>query len=90
MGKARVDISFCPTQLEFDNGDTYDEEKLLSAVREFADKHFPDGAEFITLQVGHRQGDAWATVNGDADEGERFLSEFFLEHGADEELFVSE
>jgi hypothetical protein len=86
----RIDISICPTQLEFPCGDRYDEEKLLAAICEYVEANYPDRHPiyYSCLQVGHRQGDAWATVDGDPEEGRELLERFFAARGADEELFA--
>jgi hypothetical protein len=84
----RISISLCPTGLEFANGDMYDAGKVLAAIRAFAAAHFPEGARFSTLQYGHRQGDAWAQVDGDEEAGEAFLDAFWAGRTADASLFV--
>lgn len=83
-----VSISICPTALEFDNGDHYDEDALLAAIREYVEGRHP-GATITCLQIGHRQGDAWAKLDDDAEAGEELLAAFFEDHGTDEELFVA-
>lgn len=84
-----VSVSICPTSLEYANGDTYDEAALLAAIREFIlDRH--PGATISCLQVGRRQGDAWAKLDGDSEAGEELMTDFFDRHGADEELFVAD
>ena len=88
MTTTRIDISICPTSLEFTCGDRYDESLLINAIEEYAKKKFPGGVTLACLQVGHRQGDEWAKINGDRDAGELFLQDFFDEHGSDEDLFV--
>ena len=82
-----ISISICPTSLQFDNGDTYDEQKLLAAIRKFIEQQHP-GATISCLQIGHRQGDQWAKVDGNRDRGEYLLSGFFERHSGDEDLFV--
>jgi hypothetical protein len=84
-----ISISICPTSLQFDNGDTYHEGRLLAAIREFIEKKHP-GATISCLQIGHRQGDAWAKLDGDSEDGEDLLVEFYETHGADEDLFVDD
>ena len=81
-----VDISLCPTSLEFPNGDTYDADALLDALRQFISSRHPDAT--VNLQIGHRQGDAWSLVDGDAGAGGDLVVAFFEQHGTDEELFV--
>jgi hypothetical protein len=83
----RISISICPTELEFTDGSRYDEQTLLDAIREFVTRRHPD-ATITTLQVGYRQGDAWARVDGDDEAGGELLAAFFEEHGTNEELFV--
>jgi hypothetical protein len=83
-----IDISICPTQLEFDNGDRYDEAALLDSIRTFARKRFGE-VSVRCLQIGHRQGDEWATVNGDDDAGHDFVEQFFHFHGQDRNLFAA-
>jgi len=85
----RISISICPTELEFPNGDMYEEHALLDAIRKFADEHFPEGARFSTLQIGYRQGDAWTKVDGDEEAGEEFMQAFWNAHSADDELFAN-
>jgi len=86
----KIDVSICPTAMEFPNGDMYDEAKLLDAIREHAMSTFPDGVQFACLQVGWQQGDEWAYINGDKEAGEEFLQGFFESRGTDEDLFVTE
>lgn len=81
-----ISISLCPTSLQFDNGDTYDQDKLLAALRQYIEETYP-GATISCLQVGHSQGDEWAKVDGDDDEGLELVESFFAEHGTDEDLF---
>jgi hypothetical protein len=85
----RISISICPTALEFSSGDMYDADKVLDAIREFAVEHFPEGAAFSTLQIGHRQGDAWAKVDGDEEAGAAFMDAFWTGRAADARLFVT-
>jgi hypothetical protein len=85
----RISISICPTALQYDNGDTYDSDKLLDAIRLFTLTRHPD-ATFTTLQIGHRQGDEWAKVDGDEEAGADLLWAFFDAHGTDEDLFVDD
>jgi hypothetical protein len=80
-----VEISICPTTLQFSNGDTYDPERLLNCLRQYILQHNPD-ATIETLQVSYRQG-GWASVDGCSDQGNELLSEFFAKHGNDENLF---
>lgn len=84
----RISISICPTALQYDNGDTYDSDKLLDAIRLFALTRHPD-ATITTLQIGHRQGDEWAKVDGDEEAGADLLAAFFDAHGTDDDLFAS-
>jgi hypothetical protein len=84
----KISISLCPTTLEYNNGDRYDAGALLDAMRAFILNAHPD-ARIYLLQIGHRQGDEWATVDGDDDAGADLVSTFFAAHGADEDLFVS-
>lgn len=84
-----IRISICPTSLEYANGDRYDEGALLAALREYIKAGYP-AATITCLQVGHRQGDEWATIDGDSEAGEALVAEFFAAHADDEELFVPE
>lgn len=83
-----VSISICPTSLEFDNGDRYDEEALLAAIRRHIERRHP-GATISCLQIGHRQGDAWARIDGDDEAGGDLLVEFFDVHGTEAGLYAS-
>lgn len=83
----RIEISLDPTDLEFTNGDRYDPDKLLDAIKEFALSCYPD-ATFVTLQVGYRQGDCWYRVNGDREEGNSLMEQFWHARAADEDLFT--
>jgi hypothetical protein len=85
----RISISICPAAMEFANGDMYDADKVLDAIREFAAERFPEGAAFSTLQIGHRQGDAWAKVDGSFEDGDAFMDEFWTGRAADASLFVN-
>lgn len=82
----RISISIDPSDLEFADGSRFDSDKLLAAVREFAEAAH-HGAIFTTLQIGHRQGECWARVNGDEDVGSELIDAFWNEHGSDETLF---
>jgi hypothetical protein len=82
----KVEISICPTTLQFSNGDTYDPERLLNCLRKFILAKNPD-AMIETLQVSHRQG-GWARIDGCSDQGNELLSEFFAKNGNDENLFT--
>ena len=84
-----ISISICPTTLQYDNGDTHDEQRLLAAIRKFIEGKHP-GATISCLQIGHRQGDSFAIVDGSYDDGDDLLAEFYERHGADEDLFVEE
>ena len=87
-----IDISICPTSLTYTNGDAYDEEVLLDEIKMFIEERFGNKCEnvfFNCLQIGARQGDAWARVDGDDDAGEQLLNDFFEKHGNDEYLFKS-
>jgi len=81
-----ISISICPTSLEFANGDTYDKSALLEAIREFATARYPD-ATMTCLQIGHRQGDSWATVDGDSGAGDDMMDAFWSARGSDADLF---
>jgi hypothetical protein len=82
-----ISISICPTSLEFDNGDRYDETSLLAAIRTYIEKQHP-GADVTCLQIGHRQGDEWARVDGDSEVGLDLLESFFADRGDDKDLYV--
>ena len=84
-----ISISICPASLEYTDGDTYHEGRLLAAIREFIEKKHP-GATISCLQIGHRQGESFAIVDGSHDAGDDLLAEFYEKHGADEDLFVEE
>lgn len=81
-----ISISICPASLEYTDGDTYHEGRLLAAIREFIEKKHP-GATISCLQIGHRQGDSFAIVDGSHDAGDDLLAEFYEKHGNDEDLF---
>jgi hypothetical protein len=81
----RINISICPTSLEFGNGDTYDKDELLDSLLKFCKKQYP--VSNVSLQIGHRQGDEWAVVDGDGELGLELVQEFFAKHGTDEGLF---
>ena len=66
----------------------YDEAALLHAIREFIEAKLGKAANITCLQVGFRQGDQWARIDGDAFDGQELLSEFFGLYGTNEELFV--
>lgn len=84
----KISISICPTAMEFPNGDRYSESRLLDAIREFVTQRHPN-ATITCLQVGHRQGDGWARIDGDDDAGDELMQAFWYAHddGADEILF---
>lgn len=81
-----ISISICPASLEYTDGDTYHEGRLLAAIREFIEKEQP-GATISCLQIGHRRGDEWARIDGDEEAGSDLLSDFYTRHGDDEGLF---
>ena len=83
-----ISISICPTDLEVGSeGHMYDESKLLPAIREFIEARFGKAANITCLQVGFRQGDNWARIDGDDEAGGELLEEFWQAHGSDPELF---
>jgi len=83
-----VSISICPTSLEAGGeGDRYDEAALVAAIRQYVEERHPRAA--VTVQVGHRQGDEWARIDGDEEAGAALLLEFWEDHASDEELFVA-
>ena len=84
-----ISISICPTSLQYDNGDTHDEQRLLAAIRKFIEGKHP-GATISCLKVGERQGESFAIVDGSYDDGDDLLAEFYERHGADEDLFVED
>ena len=85
-----ISISICPTDLEVGSeGHLYDEGRLLDAIRAWIEQRHP-GATITCLQVGHRQGAAWAKIDGDSDAGRELLAGFFEARGTDEDLFVVE
>lgn len=85
----RISISICPTEMEVGGeGHLYDEAALLEAIREFIEARLGKLAEIVCLQVGHRQGDRWARIDGDEQAGAALLADFFEDHGTDESLFV--
>lgn len=81
-----VSISLCPTELEFNNGDRYNHQKLIEAIKNYIETKFND-VYIITLQVGYKQGQKWAYINNDKEQGSQLLSEFFGTYGTDDELF---
>jgi hypothetical protein len=84
-----ISISICPTELEVGSeGHMYDEGALLDAIREFIEAKLGKAANITCLQVGFRQGDQWARIDGDAFAGQELLSEFFGLYGTNEEMFV--
>lgn len=82
----KIDISLCPSELQFPNGDTYDEEKLCEAISYFCSERYPNAD--VSVQVGARQGHKWALVNRDEEEGFSLLDSFFMKHGCDSHLFA--
>lgn len=82
----KISISICPTDMEWANGDKYHEGRLLDAIRGFVARRWPD-ATITTLQVGHRQGQEWATIDGDEEAGYDLMATFWHQHAADESLF---
>jgi hypothetical protein len=75
---ARIDISICPADLPENNGcgDGHDPNVVLAELKKFVDKVYP-GADVRCLQIGHRQGDGWAAVDGDDEAGARFMEDFW-------------
>lgn len=73
-----VDISICPTELPEDNGcgDTPTPGEVLDALREFVGKTYPK-ATIRCLQIGHRQGDGWAAIDGNDEAGAIFMENFW-------------
>lgn len=86
MATPRISISIDPADLEFADGSRLDSDKLLAAVREFAEAAHPD-ATFVTLQIGHRQGECWAWVDADTNAGDELMDAFWAARGSDETLF---
>lgn len=88
--KTIIDISLCPSSLEFDDGSRYDHDALLDAIREFARETYQDGVVFSCLQVGRRQGDEWSYIDGHGEDGTLFIEAFFADRGCDPDLFACE
>lgn len=84
----KINISLCPTSLEFANGDRYDEGNLLAAIRSFIEERHPT-ATITCLQIGHRQGDEWARIDGDDEAGAELIEAFWTGNAADARLFVN-
>ena len=86
----KISISICPTEMEVGSeGHLYDETALLEAIREFIEARLGKLAEIVCLQVGRRQGDKWARIDGDEESGAALLADFFEDHGIDEDLFLT-
>lgn len=81
----KISISICPSDLTFSNSSQYNGDKLCEAIYDFCKKRHPDAE--VNVQIGHRQGSEWATVDGNEDEGTDLLTQFFEKHGTDDELF---
>jgi len=80
-----IDISICPTDLE-SGDDVRDGDLVVAWVRQYAERQYP-GAR-ISVQIGYRQGHAWATVSGSADAGQRLMDGFWEAHADNDALFV--
>lgn len=80
-----IDISICPTQLE-SGDDVRDGDLVVAAVKQYAESQYP-GAR-VSVQIGFRQGHAWATVSGSDKLGRALMDGFWYSHADDEALFV--
>ena len=86
MTASRIDISLCPTDLECgDSGDIRDERRVIESVIRFAAARHP-GA-LVTAQVGHRQGHAWAMVDGDREAGRDLMADYWEAHADNASLY---
>ena len=80
-----IEISLCPTTLEC--GDShYDETRLIRSIGRWLESRHPEAV--ISVQVGYRQGDAWATIDGDREAGAEEMAEYWEIHADDESLFA--
>jgi hypothetical protein len=77
----KIDISICPTDIPEDTGcgDACDPNVVLAELKAFAEKTYPN-AEIRCLQIGHRQGDGWAAIDGDDEAGARFMEDFWASY----------
>jgi hypothetical protein len=81
-----IDISICPTDLEAGD-EVRDGDLVVAAVREYAERQYP-GAR-ISVQIGYRQGHAWATVSsGNAQLGHELMAGFWEANADNDALFV--
>lgn len=80
-----IDISICPTDLE-SGDDVRDGDLVVAAVKQYAESQYP-GAR-VSVQIGFRQGHAWATVSGSDKLGRALMDGFWESHADDEALFV--
>ena len=75
MGK-RVEICICPTDLEV-NGDRYDEEKLILAIRYFVLGRLGVGLEDIDVRIGYAQGVCWERFDGEPTAANEMMRHFW-------------
>jgi hypothetical protein len=85
MSAKRIDISLCPTTLECGESH-YDESRLLASIRQWFAARHPDAS--ISVQVGYRQGDEWATIDGNREAGAEAMADYWDENASDESLFA--
>lgn len=84
-----IDISICPTDLEGgDSGDIRNERRVIKSVVRFAAARHPEA--MITVQVGHRQGDKWATINHNPELGRELMADYWEAHADDDSLYETD
>jgi hypothetical protein len=84
MPANRIDISLCPTTLECGESH-YDESRLLASIRQWFAARHPEAR--ISVQVGYRQGDEWATIDGNREAGAEAMAEYWEQHADDDSLY---
>jgi hypothetical protein len=83
---ARVDISICPLSLEAgDSGDIRDGDLVVASIRQWFAARHPEAR--ISVQVGYRQGDEWATIDGNREAGAEAMAEYWEQHADDDSLY---
>jgi hypothetical protein len=81
-----IDISICPTSLEAgDSGDIRDGDLVVASVTKFAEARYPDCR--VSVQIGYRQGAAWALVGGSAEAGRLLMEDYWEQHADDDSLY---
>jgi hypothetical protein len=72
-------------RLELPRSRVRDGDLVVASVTRFAQRRYPDCT--VSVQIGYRQGSAWALVRGSAEAGRLLMEEYWEQHADDDSLY---